>query len=269
MFSKIELAKKYLHYWTTASNGKGHGTHSPFVYDFIRKVLMDKTEGESFAAIEQLRKQLRKDNTLLEIRDFGAGSRVDGQKQRAISSIAKSALKPAKYSQLFYKIIQHYGYTNRLELGTSLGITTSYLSSADKAGQVFTFEGAPSVAATAQKNFANLGLSNIQLTEGNFDETLPSFLEKFKTTGEKLDFCFIDGNHREKPTIHYYEQLLPFTQNNSVIILDDIHWSQGMENAWYNIIDRPEVTLSIDLFFIGLVFFRNENKQKEYFTIRY
>jgi len=269
MFSKIELAKKYLQYWTKASNGKGHGTHSPFVYDFIRKVLMDKTSNADFTQIENLRQQLRKDDTLLEIRDFGAGSRVDGHKKRAISSIVKSALKPAKYSQLFYKIIQHYQYKTRLELGTSLGITSSYLASADRAGKVYTFEGAPSVAEAARKNFGSLHLDNVVLTEGNFDETLPSFLSQYKNTAEKLDFCFIDGNHREQPTIDYYEQLLPFSHNNSVIILDDIHWSQGMENAWYNIIDRPEVTLSIDLFFIGLVFFRKENKQKEHFTIRY
>lgn len=266
MFSKIELAKKYLHYWTTASNGKGHGTHSPFVYDFIRKVLMDKQERPEFVRIEALRQQLRKDNTLLEIRDFGAGSRVDGHKQRAISSIAKSALKPAKYSRLFYKIIQHYNYKDRLELGTSLGITTSYLASADKGGKVFTFEGAPSVANVARKNFSSLGLENIQLTEGNFDETLPVFLSDYN---DKLDFSFIDGNHREEPTIAYYKQLLPFVHNDSVIILDDIHWSQGMENAWYHIIEQPEVTVSIDLFFIGLVFFRKENKEKEHFTIRH
>lgn len=269
MFSKIELAKKYIQYWTKASNGKGHGTHSPFVYDFIRNVLMDKSEKPDFAKIESLRKQLRKDRTLLEIKDFGAGSRVDGHKTRAVSSIAKAALKPAKYAQLFYKIIQHYPYQNRLELGTSLGITTSYLSSANKAGKVFTFEGAPSVASVARTNFGTIGLDNITLTEGNFDETLPAFLQQLKSKGEKLDFSFIDGNHREKPTIDYYEQLLPFTHNDSVIILDDIHWSQGMENAWYQIIEREEVTLSIDLFFIGLVFFRKENKQKEHFTIRY
>ncbi|PZP45754.1 MAG: SAM-dependent methyltransferase [Pseudopedobacter saltans] len=269
MFSKIELAKKYIQYWTKANNGKGHGTHSPFVYDFIRKVLMDKSKNSDFDKIEHLRKQLRKDNTLLEIKDFGAGSRVDGHKKRAISSIAKSALKPAKYSQLFYRIIQHYNYQNRIELGTSLGITTSYLSSANTKGKVFTFEGAPSVAEVALKNFSNIGLQNITLTEGNFDETLPLFLKQLEESGEKLDFSFIDGNHREKPTIDYYEQILPFSHNNSVIILDDIHWSQGMENAWYNIIKREEVSLSIDLFFIGLVFFRKENKQKEHFTIRY
>ncbi|MFT4205427.1 MAG: class I SAM-dependent methyltransferase [Chitinophagaceae bacterium] len=269
MFSKIELAKKYLRYWVSASNGKGHGTHSPFVYDFIRKVLMDKKPRPDFAAIEQLRQQLRKDDTLLEIKDFGAGSRVDDHKTRAVSNIAKAALKPAKYAQLFYKIIQHYHYKNRLELGTSLGVTTSYLASAERGGAVFTFEGAPSVAAVARNNFGQLGWQNIQLTEGNFDETLPLFLERFKATGAKLDFCFVDGNHREQPTIDYYEQLLPLTHNDSVVILDDIHWSQGMENAWYNVVARPEVTLSIDLFFIGLVFFRKENKEKEHFTIRY
>jgi hypothetical protein len=42
-----------------------------------------------------------------------------------------------------------------------------------------------------------------------------------------------------------------------------------MEKAWDEIKKQEEVTLTIDLFYIGIVFFRKENKQKQHFTIRY
>ncbi|QES87568.1 O-methyltransferase [Rhizosphaericola mali] len=266
MFSKFELAKKYIAYKLNALNGKGHGTHSPFVYNFIRKVLNDKETYPSFAAIEGLRNCLKKEDTELEIKDFGAGSRVDGNHHRKISNIAKAALKPAKFSQLFYRIINYYQYHQILELGTSLGITTSYLASADPQGKVFTMEGAPSVAKTANRNFEKLQLTNIQIIEGNFDDTLPVFLKQFPS---QLDFIFIDGNHRKDPTIHYFNLLLPHIHDHSVIIFDDIHWSQDMEEAWNQIKADPRVKISIDLFFVGLVFFRNENLEKEDFTIRF
>lgn len=266
MFSKFVLAKKYIAYQFNALNGHGHGTHSPFVYDLIRKVLIDNKKYTPFTNIENLRGALKQENTVLEIKDFGAGSRVDGNKYRKISNIAKAALKPAKFSQLFFRIIQHYQYQTVLELGTSLGITTSYLSSANPNGKVYTMEGAPSVANTAKKNFEKLHLHNIQVIEGNFDETLPTFLHQLP---EKLDFVFIDGNHRKDPTIQYFHQLLPHIHEHSVIIFDDIHWSQDMEDAWNQIKSDESVKISIDLFFVGLVFFRNENLEKEEFTIRF
>jgi predicted O-methyltransferase YrrM len=266
MFSKFVLAKKFIAYKLNALNGKGHGTHSPFVYNFIREVLMDKKKYPSFENIEKLRQDLKQDNTELEIKDFGAGSRVDGNKFRKISNIAQAALKPSKYSQLFFRIIKYYQYNTVLELGTSLGVTSSYLASANTNGKVFTMEGAPSVANTAKKNFEKLNLKNIQVIEGNFDETLPLFLQSLST---KLDFVFIDGNHRKDPTINYFHQLLPHVHKHSVIIFDDIHWSQDMEDAWNEIKADASVKISIDLFFVGLVFFRNETLEKEDFTIRF
>jgi hypothetical protein len=42
-----------------------------------------------------------------------------------------------------------------------------------------------------------------------------------------------------------------------------------MEKAWEEIKQHPHVTLTIDLFFIGLVFVRQAQKEKEHFVIRY
>lgn len=265
MYSAFQLFKKYIRYRLQASNAKGHGVHSPFVYDFIRKVLIDKRKFYAYDAIEAGRENLLKDKRVLHIEDFGAGSRLKKTNQRTISEIAHSSLKPKKFSQLLFRIINHYAPENILELGTSLGITTAYLASAKENAIVHTMEGSTEVAAIAKSNFESLGLKNIRIITGNFDDTLPAFVEE----QERLDLVFVDGNHRLEPTLCYFEKILTKTTENSIIIFDDIHWSEEMEAAWATIQQHCSVTVTIDLFFIGLVFFRKENKVKQHFSIKF
>src|SRR5262245_27886936 len=128
MYSKSQLLLKYLQYYFVASNGKGHGTHSPFVFEFITKMMNDKTVYPEYAKVESLRDRLLKDDTILNVEDFGAGSTVSKTNQRQVSSIAKNAAKPKKFGQLLFRMVKFYQPLTILELGTSLGITTSYLS---------------------------------------------------------------------------------------------------------------------------------------------
>jgi predicted O-methyltransferase YrrM len=265
MYSAIALGKKYLNYYFAASNGKGHGVHSPFVFEFITKVLNNKKQPAVFKQIEQQRELLKKDSTRLHIEDFGAGSVVSASKTRRVNSIARTALKPKKYGQLMHRMINHYMATRVVELGTSLGITSSYLASANPLTKVYTFEGSKEIAAVARKTFDDLALFNIKLIEGNFDDTLPAFLEKHN----RVDFAFIDGNHRKEPTLRYFHQLLKASNEHSIFVFDDIHWSEEMEAAWEEIKQHEAVTLTIDLFYIGVVFFRKEQKVPQHFTIRY
>jgi predicted O-methyltransferase YrrM len=152
-----------------------------------------------------------------------------------------------------------------LELGTSLGITSAYLASAKDDSKLVTMEGSKEIAAIAQSNFEKLNVKNVSIITGNFDDQLPAFLNR----QDKLDFVFIDGNHRLEPTLRYFEMLLPKTREGSILIFDDIHWSEEMEMAWKQIQHHPQVTVTVDLFFIGLVFFRKENKVKQHFLINF
>ena len=152
-----------------------------------------------------------------------------------------------------------------LELGTSLGITTSYLSFANPDAAITTMEGAPEVASVAKNNFKQLHLSNIQVKKGNFDETLEAVIHQLSA----VDFAFIDGNHRKQPTLNYFDQLISLSTPSTIFIFDDIHWSKEMEEAWHEIQQHTAVTLTIDLFFIGIVFFRTEQKIKQHFIVRF
>ena len=265
MYSKFQLAKKYLRYYLTASNGKGHGVHSPFVFEFITNVLNDKKQYDCYPAIEKQRQQLLRDTTVIEVEDFGAGSTVMKSSKRVIKDIAATSLKSKKFAQLLFRIVYNYNPVTILELGTSLGITSSYLAKGNEEATVHTCEGARSIAAVAQQIFDNLQIKNIQLTTGDFAKTLQPLLNK---TGN-IDLAFIDGNHRKAPTLDYFSQLLLHIHPSSILIFDDIHWSAEMEAAWSAIQAHPSVTLTIDLYFIGLVFVNPGFKVKQHFTIRF
>lgn len=265
MYNHFQLAFKYLQYYINSSNGKGHGTHSPFVFEFITKVLNDKKIYPEFGQVEQLRSQLLKDNTILEVEDFGAGSSLSKTSQRSVSSIAKNAAKPKKLGQLLFRMVRHYKPTTILELGTSLGITSSYLSLGNPSASLITMEGASTIASVAKRNFETLKLSNYKMIEGNFDSTLPVIINEIST----VDFAFIDGNHRQEPTERYFRQILPSLTDDSLIVFDDIHWSPEMEAAWETIKNHPAVRCTIDLFFIGIVSVNKSFFEKQHFNIRF
>lgn len=265
MYTTTQLAGRYLKYLYRASNGKGHGTHSPFVYEFITRVLNDPAAYPDYKIVESLRRQLKADQRRLTVEDFGAGSVYAVQQQRSVQSIARMAAKPRKYGQLLYRMVKYYQPRQLLELGTSLGITSTYLSLAAGNGRLTTLEGAPEIAAVARENFNALHLENTRLLEGSFESTLPGYLE----TAGTIDFAFIDGNHRKEPTLAYFNQLMRHAGNNSLFIFDDIHWSAEMEESWDIILKDPRVRCTIDLFFIGIVVFRQEFREKQQFEIRF
>jgi predicted O-methyltransferase YrrM len=274
MYSHLRLAQKYLHYYLTASNGKGHGIHSPFVFDLVRKVLMDDSHFPDYAPIENLRHQLQRDRTLLEIEDLGAGSAIkaarqrnmeDIARQRSIADIARQAAKPRKLGQLLFRIARYYQPGTILELGTSLGLSTAYLAAGAPDASVWTIEGAEAVAAVARRNFHSLGLKKVNEVTGNFDQVLVTVLDK----AGPVDLAFVDGNHRLEPTLRYFESLIGRASRCSLLIFDDIHWSEEMEAAWASIKKDARVYLTVDLFFIGLVFLREEFKVKQEFVIRF
>ena len=265
MYSPLQLAARYIRYYFTASSGKGHGIHSPFVFNFITKLLNDKKQYAAYQKIESLRQHLLKDDRMLQVDDFGAGSVTGNKKQRDAAAIAKSAAKPKKLGQLLFRIVQYYKPNYIVELGTSLGLSAAYLAMGNPAATLITCEGAAAVAAVAKENFSTLGISNAEIKEGNFDTTLPQLLQH----SPAVDLAFIDGNHRKEPTIRYFEQLLQRTGSTGIIILDDIHWSEEMEAAWEAVKNHPASMLTIDLFFIGLVFFNPDFKIKQHFVIRF
>ncbi|WP_291914093.1 O-methyltransferase [Chitinophaga sp. CB10] len=260
---QFSVAGKYLRYYLTAGNR--HDVHSPFVYSLTEEVLRDKKPQAAFEEIELLRKQLLKSPDTISVTDLGAGSIVSGGNERRIADITRYAAKQPKFGQLFYRLIQHLQPQYLVELGTSMGLSSSYMAKANPNATVYTIEGCPNIAAKARSNFDQLGIRNIEQRVGNFDTVLPELLPQLP----RLDWMYVDGNHRKEPTWNYFLQALPYVHENTVLIFDDIHWTPDMEEVWRRIQQHEAVTCTIDLFFIGLVFFRKDFKVKQHFTLKY
>ena len=249
-----------------------HGLHSPFVFDLYLQIIKQDTKTTSFEPIEAIRQTMLHSQETLQITDYGAGSRVNTSSTRQVKDIAQHSKKSARLARLFYRLIQRFEYNSIFDLGTSLGLTTLYMAQANLSAQITTFEGCPETASVAQQNFktwANRALSPqqplpIETVVGNLDETLPKAVED----AQRLDFVFFDANHRYEPTVRYFETCLTKAHNDSLFVFDDIHWSPEMEQAWEYIKAHPSVSATIDLFAVGLVFFRQQ-QPKQHFVLRW
>lgn len=246
-------------------SGNAHGLHSPFVFALYNNVVRHTGFFAPYAAVEERRAELLASTEIIMVRDFGAGSHTGAGQHRHIRDIARTAAKPRPLGQLLFRLVNHFQPRTVLELGTSLGLTTAYLATPASKSRVITFEGCPATATVARETFARLSLRNVKLIEGNLDATLAPTLA---TLPDPIDFAFFDGNHRYEPTIRYFEQCLTRRTNQSVFVFDDIHWSAEMERAWETIKAHPEVMLTVDLFYMGLVFFR-KNQPKQHFFLRF
>ena len=254
-------AKSFLwHCW----NSRGpHGVHSPFVYHLITVVLRRKNQSPQDKLIESRRAVLRKSNESIEVVDFGAGSRAQNGRTRTVGGIARAALQPASHARALGLLADHAQAKTILELGTSFGITTAHLASSMPGASIYTIEGSESVARVARETWDAVGVGSIELTVGSFSDQLKNVIDKMPS----VDVVILDGDHRGEACLAYIEQILPYTREHSVLILDDIYWSPSMTEAWYACVADPRFTLSLDFYDFG-VLYQTKGRVKEHFVLR-
>lgn len=254
-------ASQYIKYKIFSWHKYGHGIHSPFIYKLVREVFMQTTTNDILKEIEKERKHLQKNKEYIQKTDFGIGKKKRGALyKRKISDIARTNLLPQKHAKLLHRICTNLDIKTAIELGTSFGITTAYL--AKGSSKVVTFEGCPATMDVAKQTASKLGIKNIEFILGEFSDSLDKHLPS------KIDFAYIDGNHTKEATLKYTKKLLPCIHKNSIIIFNDIYLTQEMQQAWKEIISWEEITLSVDIFELGIIFFR-EGVRKQNFKIRY
>ena len=258
----LQQIKSYIKFLFHSKNE--HGVHSPFVFDLVTKCFYDTTKYPEYGILKSYRKSLLENKNTIEVTDFGAGSRVFKSNVRGISKIAQTAGITPKNAELLFRIVRYFQPKSILEIGTSLGLATSALSLGNKNAEIITLEGCPNTQKQSQVQLQEQN-SNFQ----NIEFVNTEFSSYFKTTHLSSithNLIYFDGNHSKKATLDYFEALLPTISNDSVWIFDDIHWSTDMEEAWEIIKNHPKVSVTIDTFQWGIVFFRAE-QEKEHFII--
>jgi predicted O-methyltransferase YrrM len=253
--------KSYLQFLWHSKNE--HAVHSPFVFSLITKCFYDSKPKTAYSVLEEYRNSLVQNRKSINVSDFGAGSKVFKSNSREIAKIATTAGISSKRAELLFRITHYFQPESILEFGTSLGMATSALSLGNPTAKISTLEGCPETAKIAQNQFRQFGLSNVNLVTTEFR----NYLENNQLSIINFQLIYFDGNHSKKATLDYFELLLPTITNETVWIFDDIHWSYDMEQAWEMIKKHPKVTVTIDTFQWGLVFFRYE-QEKQHFIIR-
>lgn len=258
------LIKSYIKFLFHSKNE--HGVHSPFVFDLVTKCFYDNTKYPEYEQLKSYRKSLLENKSTIEVTDFGAGSRVFKSNTREISKIAQTAGITTKNAELLFRIVRYFQPKSILEIGTSLGLATSALSIGNDKAKIITLEGCPNTQKQAQVQLQsqeqNSNFQNIEFINTEFS----SYFKTLNLSPITHHLIYFDGNHSKKATLDYFEALLPTNSNDSVWIFDDIHWSADMEEAWEIIKNHPKVSVTIDTFQWGIVFFRSE-QEKEHFII--
>lgn len=252
----------YIKYLITSKSK--YSIHSPFVYDFLINVVEVKTPYYSYFPLEDMRKYYYMNNEVINVTELGAGSKKMKTNKRKISEIAKNSLQKPKYCQLLFRMVNYFGFKTIVELGTSLGISTSYLALANRANKVYSIEGCNEIFKLAQQTINKLKINNVILWNDTFDNALPKIVDVV----DKIDLLYIDGNHTKEATLKYINIAKKKLKNNSCIIVDDIYWSNDMCSAWNEIKKDNFFTVTIDLFKLGIIFIRNE-QIKQNFIIRF
>ncbi len=243
--------------------GTAFQVHSPFAYAFYTEVVRSKQKiPETLVAAEQIRKTCLHSPEKIFVNDLGTGG-LSKPSERKIKDIMRRYAGSKKDAFLLYRMVNYLKPATILELGTSLGISSIYMALANQNIPLTTIEGCPKTAAAASKNFEKLSL-NINLICGNLDEVLPASLKKMQVAG----LVYFDGNHTKEATLRYFDECLNYTDSQSVFVFDDIHWSPGMYEAWTTLCAHPKVTISMDLYRLGIVFF-NKKISKQHYVLKY
>ncbi|KAA3621091.1 MAG: class I SAM-dependent methyltransferase [Bacteroidetes bacterium] len=257
----ISFFRRWLRYYLRA--GTWHDVHSPFVSRLMEEVVENRRVYYTYFIIEKLREKLLNNPSKITITDHGAGSKITDASQRRISDLAKNSAIAAHQGKQLFNLVRMTKPKTMLEFGTSLGISALYQAGAAPLARFITMEGCPNTARVASNNLKNLGMNNIEVMQGPFRDNLPKALNSL----QKVDFIFLDGDHQEGATMSYFEQCLPYLHDDSVFVIADIYWSASMAKVWQSLKSHPQVTLSIDLFHFGILFFRSENRVKQDFTL--
>lgn len=238
-----------------------HGVHSPFVYSLVTKCFYDPKKYPAYQQWSKAQDNLYNDGSFIEMLDAGAGSRVFSSHRRKVSTIAKNAGTKQKRAYLLNRLVTYFEVKNALELGTSLGLGSLAMKLQNNIN-LTTVEACPATLKRAQQLFNFAGVNDIVTHQVRFNE----FFEQLQPQ-QTFDLVFLDGHHDGKASLGYVEKIIPFLHEDSIVILDDIHWSKDMEKAWEVLIKDPRVSVSIDTFYWGFLFFR-KGQEKEHFVIR-
>ena len=132
----------------------------------IKKKLLKEIAPDKKKKISSFSKSLKQSDQVIKTIDLGKGSTVTRLRKRKVCDIAKNSSVNKKIGKILHNLSKFNNAKNILEIGTSLGISTVYLSTAVNCSKVTTLEGCENTSNIALNSFTRFGFDNINLIKG-------------------------------------------------------------------------------------------------------
>lgn len=258
---QFHLLRRWFLFYRRASTL--YDIHSPFVAGLVKAMLEDHRWFYVFSDILGLRDFIAQNKQVIPQSSFGAGSQIILTKGVSVAELGQTVAVGDRNGRLLFRLVNFLKPRYLLEMGTSLGLSAIYQAAGSLDGQLISLEGSPEISQLARQHVEGLGYKNIHIVNGRFSAQLPGVLQQLP----QLDYVYLDGDHRLQPTLSYFESCLPHLHAQSAFVLADIYWSDEMLAAWEQLKVHSRVTLSVDFYDFGILFFREEQREKEHFVV--
>jgi len=196
----------------------------------------------------KIRCALSKRDFTFEATDLGAGNSDGKSNYKKISKIVHRETLPFSAALIMSVWAKKKKAKKILELGTSLGLTTSVLAAITNA-EITSIEGDPVLQRFARFTARKTGVEDkIHFILGDFDH----YLEKLMQSTQ-FDIIFVDGNHTYQATMRYFRIISRLQPSGTIVIFDDINWSEGMRKAWKEIKNSSETKVIFNFVRTGII----------------
>lgn len=234
--------------------------HSPEVFRLQQFLKTSSIREEDFRLINSYRKRLLQDKSEICFQH----PYLEQEIRKRVCNIARGEGKKARSGKLLYSLVRYFKPAILVETGTSLGLSLCYqVLAMSQESRMISIEGAKELLAYTQDQIPLFPGKNLQLIQAKLPQDLPEVLADLKT----VDWFFMDADHRYESVMAQMELLMPFVNEKTAILIDDIRWSEGMHEAWKELCFHPSVSHSIDFYDMGLLLFRRNTSGRRFYLI--
>ncbi len=221
---------------------KGHGVHSPFVYNLITKVIEEKTPYYAFDKIKNVTQESNERKS--------ANNRFFAKKNRE-----------HRYGTLLFRLINFFKCNVVLEIGSPEEAIGLYMASANSECKCIVLDEDKYLCSRIKELADKADLKNLQTKCGSYSEKIHEVFEE----EEKIDLIFINiPEHDNCPDI--LSKSISNAGENCIFVLNGIRKNQRMKKLWDNVTQNSQITISIDLYTSGIFFLRKNIYKQHYKT---
>lgn len=232
-------------------------------HGFVGKAIGTDPQIPVPVVVETIRRTLLANTMLIPSHLFGAG-KDSGINLEQVRRIVRRSSVPARQGEVLFRLSALFSPDFILELGTSVGLGTLYLSLGQPGASVITVEGNRMLAEIADSLFLKHGNQRITLMQCTFEDAL----QQISTVNLSNALVFVDGDHTYEATLKYFRRLIERAGERCVMVFHDIHWSEDMHRAWRQICSDQRVKATYDLYDMGILCTFGEGDKKDFY-LRY